>query len=110
MEQIGSVPVPQTGQPLQVGGAVLLAPGAAAAFLLEVVDQQAVGQVGGQEEGRVGRVEGPVGSDQARQRGSVGVTEQLQAVAVEGVQIRKLEESLEGVTNQRLEISLISYR
>lgn len=74
MEKIGSVPVPQTGQPLQVGGAVFLASDATAAFLLKIVDQQAVGQVGGQEESWVGRVEGPVSSHQAGQCGGVSIT------------------------------------
>ena len=94
MEQIGSVPVPQIGQPLQVCGAVLLAPHATAAFLFKVVDEQAVSQVGGQEEGWVGAVEGPVSSHQAGQGGGVSIPEQLQTVTVQRVQVGQLEESL----------------
>lgn len=100
MEQIRSVPVPQTSQPLQVGSAVLLASDATAASLLKVVNQQAMGQIGGQEESWVGRIEGPVSSNQAGQCSGVSVTEQLQTVTMQIVQIGQLEESLGGVINQ----------
>ena len=63
-----------------------------------------MGQIGGQEESRVGRVEGPVSSDQAGQCGGVSVTEQLQTVTMQTVQIGQLEESLGGVINQWLVI------
>ena len=96
VEQIGSVPVPQASQPLQVGSAVLLASDATAASLLKVVNQQAMGQIGGQEESWVGWVEGPVSSNQAGQCGGVSITEQLQTVAMQIVQVGQLEESLGG--------------
>lgn len=95
VEQIGSVPVPETGKPLQVGGAVLLAPHATATFLLKVVDQQAVGQVGGKKESWVGRVEGPISSHQAGHRSGVGIAKQLQAVTIQCFQIGQLKQSLE---------------
>ena len=99
MEQAGGEPVPQIGQPLHIGSALPFTHWRTA-LLLHIVDQQAVCEVRGQEEGRVGGVEEPVRSDQAGQGRGVDVSEQLQAVGIETVQTWQLQESLEWEQNE----------